>query len=54
MDRLFTLMTLLALAGTAFAADGGKPQAPGGQFLMLMMLMFFGIWFLMIAPQRKR
>lgn len=30
------------------------PQGGGGRFLFVMLLMFAGMWFLIIAPQRKR
>lgn len=30
------------------------PQGGGSSFLFVMILMFAGMWFLIIAPQRKR
>lgn len=38
----------------AAAATQGAPEQAGWQPLVLMLLMFAGMWFLLIAPQRKR
>ena len=40
----------------AQAAEGAAPQetGTGGSFWIFIVLMFAGMWFLLIAPQRKR
>jgi len=43
-----------AAPAAAAAATQGAPEQPAWMPLVMMLLMFAGMWFLLIAPQRKR